>query len=240
MKVAVVTGGARGIGKAISRRLLEQGFFVVILDVLEEQLQSAVKDLGDNIDGFVCDITKPESVSEASSKIIDKYGRVDCLVNNAGITRDGLLMRMKDDDWNRVMDVNLNGTFNVTRALLRYLIKSPSGSIINISSVVGVEGNGGQVNYSTSKAGLLGFTKSLAREYGRKGLRVNAVAPGFIETEMTGILTDEVRADFMQQIPLNRPGTPRDVALVVGFLASPESSYITGQVLRVDGGMVTA
>lgn len=240
MKVAIVTGGARGIGKAIVKHLLTLDFHVVIIDVLEKQLLETKAELGENIDTYTCDITNETEVAQKAALISKKFPTIDCLINNAGITRDGIFLRMKKSDWDLVLNVNLTGTFNVTKAFLRPLLKNKNASIVNISSVVGVQGNSGQTNYSASKAGLLGLTKSLAQEYGKKGLRVNAIAPGFIETEMTQNLPQEALDNFMSQIPLNKPGTPEDVANLVGFLISPQAAYITGQTIRIDGGMITA
>ena len=241
-KVALITGATRGIGKEIALELAENGFDIAVNcrrkdDSLEELRKEIEKD------GVRCEFVEAEVAhleqGEAMVKdTIEKFGRIDVLVNNAGITRDGLIMRMKKEDFEAVVDVNLTGTFNVTRNVIPYMIKQKSGRIISLSSVVGVAGNAGQTNYSASKAGIIGFTKSLAKEVASRNILVNAVAPGFIDTDMTKVLSDTVKDGIHAQIPLKRMGTPREVAKVVKFLASEDSSYVTGQVINIDGGMV--
>lgn len=242
-KVALVTGASRGIGKNIIVTLAKEGYDVALnyrsktpeVDELKSEIES--------IYGVKCalvqgDVAKFEDAEKIIKETIELLGRIDVLVNNAGITKDGLLMRMSKEDFENVVDVNLVGTFNVTRNAVPIMIKQRSGRIINISSVVGVAGNAGQTNYSASKAGIIGFTKSLAKEVASRNVLVNAIAPGFIETDMTNVLSDKVKENINNQIPLNKMGTPEDVAKVVKFLASEDSSYITGQVINVDGGMI--
>ncbi len=240
-KTAFVTGSAQGIGKAIALKLAEAGANIVIGDVNQDKINETVAELkqkGFSCMGQVCDVTKPESVESIIKAAQETYGKVDILVNNAGITQDTLFMRMELDKWNRVLEVNLTGAFNTTKALIRDMAKNRFGRVINISSVVGVIGNVGQANYAASKAGMIGFTKSIAKEYAQRNITVNAVAPGFIETGMTHVLSEEVKEEFFRSIPLKRMGTPDDVANAVVFLASDMSAYITGQVIHVDGGMV--
>ncbi|MBN2541673.1 3-oxoacyl-[acyl-carrier-protein] reductase [bacterium] len=239
-KVAIVTGAARGIGAAITNSLCENGAMVVMVDVDKEALEqraNLVNQKNGSAKPIVCDITDQTVVNEMVKGVVSENGKIDILVNNAGITKDDLIIRADIEDWEKVLAVNLTGTFSITKAVVKYMMKQRSGKIINISSVVGLTGNPGQVSYSTSKAGLIGFTKSLAREVAKRGICVNAVAPGFIETMMTEGLSDEVKAHFLGGIPMNRPGKPEDVAGVVLFLASSQSDYITGEVIRVDGGM---
>jgi 3-oxoacyl-[acyl-carrier protein] reductase len=240
-KVAVVTGGARGIGKAIATRLAADGAAVVIADVSAQAAEATAKEFeaaGRTAMARAMNVTDPEQASALVEAVLERFGRIDILVNNAGITRDGLLLRMKDEDWVQVLAVNLNGAFYCSRAALRPMLKQKQGGrIINISSVVGSMGNVGQANYVASKAGLVGLTKAVAREVASRSITVNAVAPGFIETEMTAKLPDAVRQAMRAQIPLERFGTPDDVAAVVGFLASEGAGYITGQVIHVNGGM---
>jgi 3-oxoacyl-[acyl-carrier protein] reductase len=240
-KVAVVTGGARGIGKAIATRLATGGAAAVIADVSAQAAEATAKDFeaaGRTAMAHVTNVADPEQAAALVEAVLGRFGRIDILVNNAGITRDGLILRMKDEDWTQVLAVNLTGAFNCSRAALRPLLKQKQGGrIVNISSVVGSMGNVGQANYVASKAGLVGLTKALAREVASRGITVNAVAPGFIETEMTASLPDAVRQAMRAQIPLERFGTPDDVAAIVEFLASEGAGYITGQVIHVNGGM---
>lgn len=240
--VAVITGGTRGIGKEIALSFAKQGYDIAINYRKEnedlENIKKQITQLGGNIYTYQCDISNFESCEDFTKNIIAEYGRIDVLVNNAGITKDGLLMRMKKEDFESVIDVNLVGTFNMTRNVIPYMIKAKKGRIVNISSVVGISGNAGQTNYSASKAGIIGFTKSLAKEVASRNITVNAVAPGFIQTQMTDVLKDETKDEILKQIPLRRQGNVADVANAVKFLASEESSYITGQVINVDGGML--
>ncbi|MBN1968998.1 MAG: 3-oxoacyl-[acyl-carrier-protein] reductase [Candidatus Delongbacteria bacterium] len=240
-KVVIVTGSARGIGKAIAQELLESGAKVVISDVMEEVMNETVKeftDKGMDAIGIKCDVSNPTSAEELVNKTIEHFGRIDILVNNAGVTRDNLIMRMSESDWDLVININLKGVFNTTKAVTRPMMKQRYGRIINISSVVGEIGNAGQLNYSASKAGVIGMTKTTAKELATRGITANAVAPGFIVTEMTHKLTDQAREMLSQQIPSKQLGQPSDIAKAVKFLASDDASYITGQVLNVDGGMV--
>jgi len=240
-KIAIVTGSARGIGCEITRRLLEMGMTVVAVDMREDLLAELPKALGvsERLHCRALDVTDGAGMTALVDGVAEQFGRIDVLVNNAGITRDGLLMRMTDDDWDLVLKVNLTGAFLGTRAVARYMVRQKSGSIINMSSYSGVEGNRGQANYAASKAGLLGLTKTTAKELAAKNVRCNAVAPGFIQTEMTDALPQQARDMAMAQIPLRRFGRPGDVADAVAFLASDASGYMTGQVLSVDGGMHT-
>ncbi len=241
-KIAVVTGGTRGIGKQIILSLANQGYDIATNYRNENQdlenLKSEVEKIGVQIFTYQCDVSDYAKSEEFINHVIEKFGKIDVLVNNAGITKDGLLMRMKKEDFESVIDINLVGTFNITRNAIPYMIKARSGKIINVSSVVGISGNAGQTNYSASKAGIIGFTKSLAKEVASRNITVNAVAPGFIQTQMTDVLKDEVKDEILKQIPLKRFGLAEDVANVVKFLASDESSYITGQVINIDGGML--
>ena len=241
-KVALITGATRGIGKEIALELAKNGFDIA---VNYRSMQDDMEDLKKEIESnnvrceFVgADVANFEQCENMVKETIEKYGKIDVLVNNAGITKDGLIMRMKKEDFEAVIDINLVGTFNVTRNVIPYMIKQKSGRIINVSSVVGVAGNAGQTNYSASKAGVIGFTKSLAKEVASRNILVNAIAPGFIDTDMTKVLSDNVKEGINAQIPLKRMGTPNEVAKVVKFLASEDSSYITGQVINIDGGMV--
>ncbi|RKY02786.1 MAG: beta-ketoacyl-ACP reductase [Spirochaetes bacterium] len=240
-KVSFITGGARGIGFEIASLFAKHGSDIVIGDVNGENLRKAVdqlKGFGIDAEGYILDVSNYESCEEVVKKAIDKYGHVDILVNNAGITRDNLIMRMKIEDFDKVISINLKGVFNCTKALIRYMMKQRSGRIINISSVIGLMGNAGQANYAASKAGVIGLTKSTAKEVASRNINVNAIAPGYIQTEMTEVLPDDVKQKMLEGIPLSRPGTPTDVANAALFLASDYSSYITGQVIVVDGGMV--
>ena len=240
-KVALVTGAAQGIGKAIALALAKEGANIVVCDVNVEEAQRTageIKSLGRDTLAVRANVAVFAEVEELVNKVIDKFGKIDILVNNAGITRDGLLLRMKEEDWDLVLDINLKGTFNCTKACCRPMLKQKSGKIINVASIIGIIGNAGQANYSASKAGIIGLTKSTAKEFAAKGINVNAVAPGFIKTKMTEILPEEVKQNLLKAIPLDKLGEPEDVAKAVVFLASDESSYITGQVINVDGGMV--
>ena len=241
-KVALITGGTRGIGKQIALTLAENGYDIAINYRTEnEDVKSTRKEIEEkNAKCFLVqgDVSKFEDCEKFVKETIEEYGKIDVLVNNAGITRDTLLMRMKKEDFEDVINVNLVGTFNVTKNVIPYMMKAREGRIINIASVVGISGNAGQTNYSASKAGIIGFTKSLAKEIASRNILVNAVAPGFIETNMTNVLKDEVKEEIAKMIPLKRMGKPQDVANVVKFLASEDSSYITGQVINIDGGML--
>ena len=241
-KVALITGATRGIGKQIALTLSKEGYNIVLNYRTEND---ALKELVNQIESnnVECltvkgDVSIFDDCKNFTQKAIEKFGKIDVLVNNAGITRDTLLARMTEEDFTKVIDVNLVGTFNVTKNVISYMMKARSGRIINISSVVGVSGNAGQTNYSASKAGIIGFTKSLAKEVSSRNILVNAVAPGFIESDMTNGLKDEIKEEISKNIPLKRIGKPEDIANVVKFLVSEESSYITGQVINVDGGML--
>lgn len=240
--VAVITGGTRGIGKQIALELAQNGYDIATNYRTEnddlKDLINQVEELGVKINTYKCDVSNFENTEEFIKNVISDFGKIDVLINNAGITKDGLLMRMKKEDFEDVIDVNLVGTFNITRNVIPYMIKAKRGRIVNISSVVGVSGNAGQTNYSASKAGIIGFTKSLAKEVASRNITVNAVAPGFIQTKMTDVLKDEVKDEILKQIPLKRFGTTEDVAKTVKFLVSEDSSYITGQVINIDGGML--
>lgn len=241
-KVALITGATRGIGKEIALTLAQNGYDIALNYRTEnEELKNTVKEIESyNVKCLKVkgDVSNFEDCERFTKEIIEEFEKIDVLVNNAGITKDTLLMRMKKEDFENVIDVNLVGTFNVTKNVISYMLKARSGRIINISSVVGISGNVGQTNYSASKAGIIGFTKSLAKEVGSRGILVNAVAPGFIETQMTQSLKDEIKEEIAKTICLKRMGTAKDVANVVKFLSSEESSYITGQVIQVDGGML--
>lgn len=241
-KCALITGATRGIGKQISITLAKQGYNIALNYRKEnEELENTKKEIekiGVQILAVKGDVANFEDCENFVKQVIERFGQIDVLVNNAGITKDMLLMRMKKEDFEQVIDTNLVGTFNVTKNVVPYMMKARSGRIINISSVVGISGNAGQTNYSASKAGIIGFTKSLAKEIASRNILVNAVAPGFIETNMTDVLKDDVKQEIAKNIPLKRMGTAQDVANVVKFLASDDSSYITGQVINVDGGML--
>ncbi len=236
-KVVIVTGSARGIGLAIAQQFARQGAKVVISDIDQAACDQAASQLPNGAIGIKANVTDSAEVAALIDTTVDRLGRLDVLVNNAGITRDTLMIRMDEKDWDMVLDINLKGSFLVTKAAARVMMKQRSGRIINISSVVGLTGNAGQANYSASKAGLIGLTKSAAKELGGRGVTVNAVAPGFIETEMTKNLPETARTAFMQKVLLGRAGTPADVAAAVLFLASDAAAYITGQVITVDGGL---
>jgi 3-oxoacyl-[acyl-carrier protein] reductase len=241
-KVAVVTGAGRGIGRSISVALASRGALVVPTDVVKPEGAEAwapAAGPGRVTDVVLMNVSDGAAADAAFGQVLSEHGRIDILVNNAGITRDQLLMRMKREDWDRVLEVNLSGAFVCTQAVLRPMMKQRSGRIVSISSVVGQMGNAGQSNYAASKAGLIGFSKSLAREVAARNITVNVVAPGLIDTDMTRALPPEVQAEWQSKVPLSRFGTPEDVAAAVCFLASDEASYITGQVLAVNGGMYT-
>lgn len=241
-KVALVTGASRGIGRATAIRLASYGATVIVnYQGSKEKAEEVVNTIlanGGQAESYGCDVSDFESCGNMIGEIIKKYGHLDILVNNAGITRDGLLMKMSEEDFEKVINVNLKGAFHTIRHASRYFLKQRSGSIINISSVSGVSGNAGQANYSAAKAGLIGLTKSVAKELGSRGIRVNAVAPGFIETDMTDAMPESAKEAIKGQITMGRIGTPDDIAGVVAFLASDASSYVTGQTIAVDGGMV--
>lgn len=238
-KTALVTGGARGIGKAIAMKLARQGANIAILDVtLAEDTVREIEALGVKAMSVEANVTKLESVEQAIEQVIAALGSLDIAVNNAGVTRDNLFLRMKPEEWDLVLSINLTGAFNVCKAVNRQMFKQRSGKIVNIASVVGQMGNIGQANYSASKAGLIGLTKTLAREFAARNIQVNAVAPGFINTEMTAKLPEDVRQNFIRNIPAGTFGSAENVADAVAFLCSPDADYITGQVLNVDGGMV--
>lgn len=240
-KTALVTGASRGIGLAIARELGRQGLRVVCVARTEESASKAVKAVreeGGEAEAFGCDVADSEAVSQTAEKILEKYECVDVLVNNAGITRDMLFIRMSEEDWDAVLKTNLNSCFYWSKNLVRPMTRRRWGRVINISSVIGLTGNAGQANYAAAKAGMIGFTKSLAKELAARSITVNAVAPGFIETDMTRELGEEIQGNILKMIPLKRMGTPEEVAATVGFLAGPSAGYITGQVFTVDGGMV--
>ncbi|CAG9361254.1 3-oxoacyl-[acyl-carrier-protein] reductase [Clostridium perfringens] len=241
-KVAIVTGGTRGIGRAIALKLADNGANIVInyrnSDKEAEELKAILEEKGVKVLTVKCDISNFEDSKNLMDKCKEVFGKIDILVNNAGITKDTLIMRMKEEDFDSVIDVNLKGTFNCAKHASAIMLKQRFGKIINMTSVVGIAGNVGQVNYAASKAGVIGLTKSLAKELGSRGITVNAVAPGFINTDMTASLSEKVKEEASKNIPLKRLGDPEDVANLVGFLASDAANYITGQVINVDGGMV--
>ena len=240
-KIVLVTGAGRGIGASIAKRFASEGAEVIVnYSGNDEAAQKTVDEItatGGQAQKYKCGVNDSESVKVMIDEIIKEFGRIDILVNNAGITKDGLMLRMTDEDFDRVIDVNLKGTFNCTKYVSKYMLKQKSGKIINISSVVGLSGNAGQVNYSASKAGIIGITKSAAKELSSRGITVNAVAPGYVDTDMTKVLSDNIRNEILKNIPLQRMGNVEDISNCVAFLASEDASYITGQVISVDGGM---
>lgn len=244
-KTAIITGGTAGIGKAIASLYAAQGADVAIFGTNKERAEQAIAEIkaaqtdpSQKALYFLVDVSKSKEVDDVISKILADWGKVDILVNNAGITRDNLLIRMSEEDWDRVLEVNLKSVYNTCRPLARSMMKARSGSIINISSIIGLTGNAGQVNYAASKSGMIGFTKSLAKELASRGVRVNCVAPGYIDTQMTEGLSDQIKETILSKIPLNRIGQPLDIANAALYLASPLANYVTGQVIAVDGGMV--
>ena len=247
-KVAIVTGAGRGIGQQIAKVLAERGAKIAVVDLMPEwcaETVGIVEAAGSEAMAFGCNVAMSNEVDSCVKDVIAKFGRVDIMVNNAGITKDGLLMRMSDDDWDAVIDVNLKGTFLFTRAVARPMMKNKNedgsqagGSIVNLASVVGIMGNAGQANYTASKGGVIALTKTTAKELGSRNIRCNAVAPGFIQSKMTDVLSDEVKKAYMDTIPLKRFGTALDIAKCVAFLVSPEAEYITGQIISVNGGMI--
>tara|TARA_B100001057_G_C22710159_1_gene895426 strand:- start:185 stop:931 length:747 start_codon:yes stop_codon:yes gene_type:complete len=243
-KVAIITGASRGIGKAIAQEFVSQGATLAFTyrssEEKAQELEAELTSNGGTVRGFKSDASDMNQAEVLVNEVVKAFGTVDIVVNNAGITDDTLLMRMNEEQWDRVIDVNLKSCFALTKAVMRTMLKSRSGSIINVSSVVGVQGNAGQANYAASKAGILGFTKSVALELGSRNIRCNAIAPGFIETEMTAALDEATVQSWRDAIPLKRGGQPKDVAQLCTFLASDMSSYITGQTICIDGGMITA
>ncbi len=241
-RVALVTGSSRGLGRAIAERLGKGGYRVAVHYVNSagpaEEVAQAIQAAGGEAHAFGADVSDPAACQELIKSVSKRFGGLDVLINNAGITRDGLVLRMKDEDWQSVLDTNLSSAFYLSKAALRGMLKSGTGRIVNLTSVVALRGNAGQANYISSKAGLIGLTKALATEYAGKGVTVNAVAPGFIESDMTASLSEELQEAYLQQIPAGRFGAPEDVAAVVAFLASVEAGYVNGQTVAVDGGMV--
>ena len=240
-KTVIITGSARGIGKSIAKSFVDAGANVVIVDIISEIIEKTVSSLHNDkcrIIGYKCDITNQDEVSAMVKHIVKEFGRIDILINNAGITKDNLFMRMKPADWQAVIDVNLTGTFFCSQKVARVMMKQKYGKIINISSVIGIIGNPGQANYAASKGGIISFTKSIAKELAGRNINVNAIAPGFIRTEMTDKLPEEVKEKYFQMIPMKKFGKAEDVADLALFLASDQSSYITGQTIPIDGGMI--
>ncbi len=241
-RVVVITGGSKGIGRAIALKFAEEKADIVIFhydpdNSASEQTLNILKEMGVNAKSFKVDVSNKEAVDSTFEEVFSEFKRVDVLINNAGITKDTLLVRMSEKDWDIVLNINLKGVYNCTHAVLRNMIKQKRGWIVNISSVVGQVGNVGQANYAASKAGIMGFTKSVAKEVAIRGIKVNAVAPGFIDTEMTAKIPEKVKAEFLKQIPMGRLGAPEEVAEVVYWLCSKSASYVTGQVIHVNGGM---
>ncbi|OGW53715.1 MAG: 3-oxoacyl-[acyl-carrier-protein] reductase [Nitrospirae bacterium RBG_13_43_8] len=241
-KLSIITGAGRGIGKAIALRFAEEGSNIAICDVDPNFLEEVKKEIeakGREVLAKKVDVTNFEIMQDFVQKVLDKFGKIDILINNAGITRDGLIVRMNDADWDAVLDVNLKGTFNCTKAAIKTMMKQRAGKIVNVASVIGIVGNAGQANYAASKGGVIAFTKSVAKELASRNINVNAIAPGFIQTHMTASLSEDIKNEIIKQIPLGRWGNAEDVANIALFLVSDASAYITGQVIQVDGGMVT-
>ena len=240
-KVVLVTGAGRGIGASIAKRFAKEGASVIVnYSGNDEAAEKTIKEIeadGGIAEAYKCSVQNSDDVKAMAEYIIEKYKKADILVNNAGITRDGLLLRMSEEDFDSVIDVNLKGTFNCTKFISKYMLKQRSGKIINISSVVGILGNAGQANYSASKAGIIGFTKSAAKELAGRGITVNAIAPGYIDTDMTSVLPENIKSEILKAIPVGRMGNTRDISGTAAFLASSDADYITGQVISVDGGM---
>jgi 3-oxoacyl-[acyl-carrier protein] reductase len=239
-QVVVVTGATRGIGEAIARAFAKAGATTIILGrnaELASKLKEDILKQGQKAEYYILDVTKPSEVQEIANKILDNHKSVDILINNAGITKDNLLLRMSENDWDEVININLKGVFNCTKTFAKAMLKAHKGRIINISSIIGIQGNAGQANYAASKAGIIGFTKSVARELASRNITANAIAPGYIQTDMTAQLKDSTREELLKNIPLGRLGTTDDIAGVCLFLASPQASYITGQTIVVDGGI---
>jgi len=239
-KTVIVTGSGRGIGRVIAEQFVKYNANVVVSDLDQEQVETVAGEIGGDCIGIKANVTVQKDIDILFDKTRKEFGQIDIVVNNAGITRDALIIRMDEKDWDMVLDINLKGAFLVTKSAAKIMMKQRYGRIINISSIVGLQGNAGQANYAASKAGLIGLTKAAAKELAKRGITVNAVAPGFIATEMTGALDDETKDAFLNQVLIKRPGTPKDVASVVLFFASDGASYITGQVLAVDGGLTIA
>ncbi len=238
-KVAIITGASRGIGRNIALTLAKEGMVLALVARNQERLEDLKNELQDSKihSIYSCDVSNFHEVEKVVKSVFEKYGRIDYLINNAGITRDTLLLRMREEDWDSVISINLKGVFNFTKHVISYMAKQRSGKIVNISSIVGLMGNAGQSNYAASKSGIIGFTKSIAKEYGGKGITVNAIAPGFIETDMTAKLPERVKEEYIKAIPLKRFGKPDDIAKVVKFLLSSDADYITGETINVSGGL---
>ena len=239
-QVVLITGSARGIGKEIALTFAQEGATTVISDINTDAADATAEEFkkqGFDASSFACDVTNMQSVEEMVNKILDKYKRIDILINNAGITKDNLLLRMSEGEWDAVISTNLKGVFTCTKIVIKSMLKAKKGKVINIASIIGIVGNAGQANYAASKAGIIGFTKSIAKEFASRHITANAVAPGYIQTEMTEKLNDKAREEIFKAIPLGKLGTPKDVANTCLFLASPDADYITGQTIVVDGGM---